>query len=27
MVTKIQPVDMFPHTLHIENVVQLKLRE
>ncbi|MFT4092204.1 MAG: 23S rRNA (uracil(1939)-C(5))-methyltransferase RlmD [Niabella sp.] len=27
MVTKIQPVDMFPHTLHIENVVQLKLRQ
>ena len=26
-VTAIQPVDMFPHTLHIENVVQLKLRE
>jgi 23S rRNA (uracil1939-C5)-methyltransferase len=26
LVTKIQPVDMFPHTLHIENVVQLKLR-
>lgn len=26
-VTKIQPVDMFPHTLHIENVMQLKLRE
>ena len=26
-VTGIQPVDMFPHTLHIENVVQLKLRE
>jgi 23S rRNA (uracil1939-C5)-methyltransferase len=26
-VTKIQPVDMFPHTHHIENVVQLKLRE
>lgn len=25
-VTNIQPVDMFPHTLHIENVVQLKLR-
>jgi 23S rRNA (uracil1939-C5)-methyltransferase len=25
-VTRIQPVDMFPHTLHIENVVQLKLR-
>jgi 23S rRNA (uracil1939-C5)-methyltransferase len=26
-VTKIQPVDMFPHTLHIENVVQLKLKK
>ena len=26
-VTKVQPVDMFPHTLHIENVVQLKLRK
>ena len=26
-VTKVQPVDMFPHTLHIENVVQLKLKE
>jgi 23S rRNA (uracil1939-C5)-methyltransferase len=25
-VTKIQPVDMFPHTLHIENVAQLTLR-
>ena len=25
-VKKIQPVDMFPHTLHIENVVQLKRR-
>ncbi len=25
-VTKIQPVDMFPHTLHIENVVQLRLK-
>ncbi len=25
-VEKIQPVDMFPHTLHIENIVQLKLR-
>lgn len=24
-VTRIQPVDMFPHTHHIENVVQLKL--
>ncbi len=26
IVTRIQPVDMFPHTHHIENVVQLKLR-
>ncbi len=26
-VTRIQPVDMFPHTLHIENVVQLKLKD
>jgi 23S rRNA (uracil1939-C5)-methyltransferase len=25
-VTRVQPVDMFPHTLHIENVIQLKLR-
>ena len=25
-VTSIQPVDMFPHTHHIENVVQLKLK-
>ena len=25
-VTNVQPVDMFPHTLHIENIVQLKLR-
>lgn len=25
-VTRIRPVDMFPHTLHIENVVQLKLK-
>lgn len=25
-VTKIQPVDMFPHTHHIENVMQLKLK-
>ena len=26
-VTRIQPVDMFPHTQHIENVVQLKLKQ
>ncbi|MDE3126215.1 MAG: 23S rRNA (uracil(1939)-C(5))-methyltransferase RlmD [Bacteroidota bacterium] len=26
-VTKVQPVDMFPHTFHIENIVQLKLKE
>jgi 23S rRNA (uracil1939-C5)-methyltransferase len=26
-VTKVQPVDMFPHTHHIENVVQLRLRK
>ncbi len=26
-VTKIQPVDMFPHTHHIENVLQLKLKK
>ena len=26
-VTAVQPVDMFPHTLHIENVVQLKLKK
>ena len=25
-VTAVQPVDMFPHTLHIENVVQLKVK-
>lgn len=25
-VTKVQPVDMFPHTHHVENVVQLKLK-
>ncbi|HEY1870502.1 MAG TPA: 23S rRNA (uracil(1939)-C(5))-methyltransferase RlmD [Chitinophagaceae bacterium] len=26
-VEKIQPVDMFPHTHHIENVIQLKLKQ
>ena len=26
-VTAIRPVDMFPHTHHIENIVQLKLRK
>ncbi len=26
VVTRVQPVDMFPHTHHIENVVQLKLK-
>jgi 23S rRNA (uracil1939-C5)-methyltransferase len=25
-ITRVQPVDMFPHTLHIENIVQLKRR-
>jgi 23S rRNA (uracil1939-C5)-methyltransferase len=25
-ITRIQPVDMFPHTFHIENVVDMKLR-
>jgi 23S rRNA (uracil1939-C5)-methyltransferase len=25
-VTRVRPVDMFPHTHHIENVVQLRLR-
>lgn len=26
-VTKVQPVDMFPHTHHVENVVQLTLKQ
>jgi 23S rRNA (uracil1939-C5)-methyltransferase len=26
-VTRIQPVDMFPHTHHIENIVQLKRKQ
>jgi len=26
-VTRIQPVDMFPHTHHVENVVLLERRE
>ena len=25
-VTRVQPVDMFPHTQHVENVVQLKIK-
>ena len=26
-VTAVQPVDMFPHTPHVENVVRLEIRE
>jgi 23S rRNA (uracil1939-C5)-methyltransferase len=26
MITQVQPVDMFPHTIHVENVVRLDLR-
>ena len=26
-ITKVQPVDMFPHTQHVENVVALELKE
>jgi len=26
-IIQIQPVDMFPHTQHVENVVLLKIRE
>ena len=26
-ITAVQPVDMFPHTQHVENVVALKLRK
>lgn len=26
-ITKVQPVDMFPHTHHVENVVKLELKE
>jgi len=25
-ITKVQPVDMFPHTQHVENVVKLELK-
>ena len=26
-ITAVQPVDMFPHTQHVENVVALRLRK
>jgi 23S rRNA (uracil1939-C5)-methyltransferase len=26
-IEKVQPVDMFPHTHHVENVVELKLKD
>jgi 23S rRNA (uracil1939-C5)-methyltransferase len=25
-ITEVQPVDMFPHTIHVENVVRLDLK-
>jgi 23S rRNA (uracil1939-C5)-methyltransferase len=25
-ITEVQPVDMFPHTMHVENVVRLDLK-
>ncbi|MFN7330887.1 MAG: 23S rRNA (uracil-5-)-methyltransferase RumA, partial [Bacteroidota bacterium] len=26
VITQVQPVDMFPHTIHVENVVRVDLR-